>query len=136
MYLYLLPLQREHLSIPFLSQNTRDSPDFQVRKAPWMLAIQAQRDTVRQSGDDPGLSWWTEGVNESTQGFLEPAFAKPVGSSRVTMTRLVGCTAMLDARRGVHGSQKESHFTVALIVQSWGGGWRDTDPSCQLLGRA
>lgn len=71
MYLYLLPLQRERLSIPFLSQNTRDSPDFQVRKAPWMLAIQAQRDTVRQSGDDPGLSWWTEGVNESTQGFLE-----------------------------------------------------------------
>lgn len=35
-----------------------------------------------------------------------------------------------------HRSQKESHFTVALIVQSWGGGWRDTDPSCQLLGRA
>lgn len=67
-----------------------------------MLAIQAQRDTVRQSADDLSLSWRMEGTDESTQGFLEPAFAKPTGSSRVTMTRLVGGTAMLDARRGVH----------------------------------
>lgn len=45
-----------------------------------MLAIQAQRDTVRQSSGDLGLSRWMEGIDESAQGFLELTFAKPVGS--------------------------------------------------------